>query len=140
MEEENIETPVEGVDPTPAPVPAPVEEEEADEPKTVGGPTVRGPAQEILVVTDLGFGSRTSLSEFRISHRGTKGNKTMTLNEKNGNIIGVKCVKEGDVVFLVTKKGQGAIIPIDALSLKARGRFGVRLMKVDEGDSVIAVC
>lgn len=131
MQQENVYE--EASEPT-APAPVEVPQQEAVETKTE-----RGPDQQILVVTDLGFGTRTTLAEFRISHRGTKGNKTMTLNEKNGHIIGVKNVKDGEVFFLTTKNGQGAVLPVDSVPLKARGRFGVRLMKVDDGDCVVSV-
>lgn len=131
QQEENVYEEA-SADPVPTPVETPKQE-------AVESKTERGPDQQIMVVTNLGFGTRTTLSEFRIAHRGTKGNKTMTLNEKNGHIIGVKKVGPGDVMFLITKNGQGAVLSVDDVSVKARGRFGVRLMKVDEGDAVVAI-
>ena len=116
-----------------------LEEEQTQVEPGIKRETVHGPEQQILIVTDKGFGTRTTLAEFRVSHRGTKGNKAMTVNEKNGNIVGVKNVNDGELFFLATKNGQGAILPVDSVPLKARGRFGVVLMKLDEGDCVTSV-
>lgn len=109
----------------------------AEETKAVE--TKRGPEQQILIVTDKGFGIRTLLSEFRVSNRGTKGTRAMYCHEKNGNIIAVKPVKDGDIVFLTTAGGQGAIIQVDQVKLKGRGIAGVKLMTVEDNDKVVAV-
>jgi len=116
-----------------------LEDEEQTQDSTIKRETVHGPEQQILIVTDKGFGTRTTLAEFRVSHRGTKGNKAMTVNEKNGQIVGIKNVNDGELFFLGTKDGLGALLPVDAVPFKARGRFGVVLMKLNEGDVVTTV-
>jgi len=117
------------------------EEEETalDEAEENEADAKRGPKEDILIVTDKGFGIRTSLSEFKIMHRGRKGTRAILLNEKNGHAIGVKQVKDGDLVFLLSAMGQGNIIEIDDVKWTARARTGITLMKLDEGDQIIAI-
>ena len=99
----------------------------------------RGPNQQVLIVSDKGYGIRVSLSEFRKAHRGTKGTRAMFLNEKNGHIIGAKIVKEGDTVTILTKNGQAGLFGIDEIKLKGRGISGVRLMTLADDDVAVAV-
>lgn len=103
--------------------------------------TQRGPDEQILVVTDKGFATRTTLAEFRVSHRGTKGTRAMFLAEdkEKGNTIGVVKVKEGGVVFVLTKNGQGALVNVDEIKLMGRGKSGVKLVNLEDGDVVVSV-
>ena len=120
--------------------------EEQTENIDAGEGTQRGPDEQILIVTDKGFATRTTLSEFRIAHRGTRGTRAMYLKEAEGtgekdkgNTIAVRKVKDGDVVFVLTKNGQGALINIDEIKLMGRGKSGVKLITLEEGDSVVSV-
>ena len=99
----------------------------------------KGPEQQILIVTDKGFATRTKLSEFRVSHRGTKGTRAMFLNEKNGNPVATKMVDDDDLVFVITKLGQGGLVAVSEIKLMGRGKSGVKLMSLDEGDEVVAI-
>lgn len=101
----------------------------------------RGPNEQILVVTDKGYATRTTLTEFRISHRGTHGVRAMFVAEdkEKGSMIAVKKVKDGDIIFILTKNGQGAIVNVDEIKLMGRGKAGVRIMSLDEGDSIVSV-
>ena len=114
----------------------PVEAQQAD---VAAQKAERGPNQQILIVTDKGHGIRTNLTEFRKAHRGTKGTRAMTLNEKNGHIVAVKPVKDGDTVAILTKNGQAGLFGIDDVTLRGRGVAGVKLMTLADGDSVVAV-
>lgn len=110
--------------------------EEADDSTTKGE---RGPNVQVLFVTDLGYGIRTTLAEFRKAHRGTKGTRAMFLNEKNGNLVGAKLVNDGDVVAVMTKKGQAGLFSVDQVRLTGRGLSGVRLVTLEEGDIVVGI-
>ena len=103
--------------------------------------TQRGPDEQVLIVTDKGYATRTTLAEFRVSHRGTKGTRAMFLAEdkEKGNTIGVVKVKDGGVVFVLTKLGQGALVNVDEIKLMGRGKSGVKLVNLEEGDSVVSV-
>jgi DNA gyrase subunit A len=99
------------------------------------------PAEEndILVVTDLGFGKRTPVSEFRLQQRGGYGVTLVRLTEKNGAVAGIRHVHEDDQVLLLTEKGM--LIRVNAAEISRIGRAtqGVRLIRLDEGDRVVAV-
>jgi len=99
----------------------------------------KGPEKQILIVTDKGFATRTKLSEFRVSHRGTKGTRAMFLNEKNGNTIATKMVDEEDLVFVITKLGQGGLVPVNEIRLMGRGKSGTKLMSLNDGDEVVGI-
>jgi len=145
MQEENI---VEEVveEPVPEPAPQPVaqpvaqepeaEEEAEDLPETKGE---KGPDTQVVFVTTKGYGIRTSFSYFRKGHRASKGVKAIILNEKNGDLAGMAVAKTGDTICVISKKGQAALFPLDNINLKRRAIFGVRVMKLDEGDEVIGV-
>jgi len=117
------------------------QEPQAEEPQAdVSAPKgERGPNQQVLIVSDKGYGIRTSLSEFRKAHRGTKGTRAMFLNEKNGHIIGAKIVKDGDTATILTRNGQAGLFGIDEIKLKGRGISGVRLMTLADDDIAVAV-
>ena len=120
--------------------PEPVEtQEQTPSPAPAGTPAERGPDVQVLFVTDLGYGVRTTLAEFRKAHRGTKGTRAMFLNEKNGNLVGAKLVNDGDVVTVMTKKGQAGLFAIDQVRLTGRGLSGVRLVTLEEGDIVVGI-
>lgn len=132
----------------PEPVSQPETQEAVDQPKTTPTTepatkreTTYGPDEQIVIVTDKGQATRTTFKEFRVSNRGTKGSIAMYLgeNQKNGNTVAVKKVKDGDLIFILTLKGQGALIPVDLIPLKGRGKAGVILMNIDEGDAVVSV-
>ena len=141
MQEEEVvptEAPIEEAEDVPTPAPAPVAES-APAPVPAGKPAERGPNVQVLFVTDLGYGVRTTLSEFRKAHRGTKGTRAVFLNEKNGNLVGAKVVKDGDVVTVMTKKGQAGLFEVDQVRLTGRGLAGVRLVTLEEGDVVVGI-
>ena len=125
-----------------APVEEAFEEQEQQTPATpapTGKPAERGPDQQVLFVTDMGYGVRTTLAEFRKAHRGTKGTRAMFLNEKNGKLVGAKLVNDGEVVTVMTKNGQAGLFEIDQVRLTGRGLAGVRLVTLEEGDQVVGI-
>jgi len=94
---------------------------------------------EILSVTEHGYGKRTSASEYRKQTRGGKGILAMRLTEKNGDIIDIKPVTDKDDLMLISDKGQVIRTKISGISLMGRTTQGVRLIKLKEGESVVAV-
>jgi len=112
------------------------EEEAEDITETKGE---KGPDTQVVFVTTKGYGIRTSFSYFRKGHRASKGVKAIILNEKNGELAGMAIAKTGDTICVVSKFGQAALFPIDEINLKRRAIFGVRIMKLDDGDEVIGV-
>jgi DNA gyrase subunit A len=94
---------------------------------------------EILSVTANGYGKRTSVSEYRRQSRGGKGILAMRLTEKNGDIIDIKPVTDKDDLMIISDKGQVIRTKISGISLMGRTTQGVRLIKLKEGENVVAV-
>jgi DNA gyrase subunit A len=94
---------------------------------------------DILVVTDLGFGKRTAVSEFRLQGRGGYGVALIKLTEKNGNVVGMHHVREDDQVLMVTEGGILIRMNVSEIRRIGRSTQGVRLIRLDEGDRVVSV-
>ncbi len=89
----------------------------------------------LLAVTEHGYGKRSEISEYRVSHRGGKGIITIKTTERNGQIVAVKEVVDGDELMLITKNGQMIRMPVAGISVIGRNTQGVRLvdLKPEEG-------
>ncbi|TFG37357.1 MAG: DNA gyrase subunit A, partial [Candidatus Aminicenantes bacterium] len=94
---------------------------------------------DILVVTDLGFGKRTAVSEFRLQGRGGFGVALIKLTKKNGNVIGMHHVQEDEQLLIVTEGGILIRMNISEIRRIGRATQGVRLIRLDEGDRVVSV-
>jgi DNA gyrase subunit A len=94
---------------------------------------------EILSITENGYGKRTISSEYRKQSRGGKGILAMKLTEKNGTIVQIKHVSEKEDLMIITDKGQVIRTKISGISLLGRNTQGVRLIKLKEGEKVVAV-
>jgi DNA gyrase subunit A len=94
---------------------------------------------EVLVVSEKGYGKRSDLDDYRITNRGGKGVKTLNVTEKTGMLIAVKDVTDNDDLMIINRSG--IIIRMSVANLRVMGRAtqGVRLIKIDEGDSIAAV-
>lgn len=94
---------------------------------------------EILMVTEKGYGKRTRESDYRISNRGGKGVKTATITEKNGELVCITTVTGEEDLMIVTN--HGVIIRLDVLNISQNGRSaqGVKLIRLDEGQFVATV-
>ena len=97
---------------------------------------------ELLVVTEFGFGKRTSLKQYRQQGRGGSGIKTAKVTDKTGRIIGARVVdpqvmQEEDVI-IISEKGQVIRLPFKSVSTSGRATQGVRLMRFKEGKDVVA--
>ncbi len=94
---------------------------------------------DILVVTDQGFGKRTAISEFRIQNRGGYGITLIRLTDKNGVVAAIRHITEEDEILVVTERGM--MIRMNAGEIRRIGRatLGVRVIRLDEGDLVVSV-
>ncbi len=94
---------------------------------------------EVLVVSEKGYGKRSDLDDYRITNRGGKGVKTLNITDKTGQLIAVKDVTDSDDLMIINRSG--VIIRMAVVNLRVMGRAtqGVRLIKIDEGDSIAAV-
>ena len=93
----------------------------------------------VLTVSENGYGKRTSAYEYRISGRGGKGIIAMTVNQRNGKLIGSFPVEEGDQIMLVTDRGQLIRIPVEGISIMGRSTQGVIVFDTAEDERVVSV-
>lgn len=93
----------------------------------------------LLVVTVNGYGKRTPLAEYRSQGRGGKGIKTLNITEKNGEIAGVKVTREDAELMIISSEGIMIRIKVADISVLGRATQGVRLMRLDENDRVVAL-
>ena len=107
--------------------------------KKIIGMEIIDDSVEILSVTANGYGKRTSVSEYRKQSRGGKGILAMRLTDKNGDIIDIKPVTDKDDLMIISDKGQVIRTKISGISLMGRTTQGVRLIKLKDGEAVVAV-
>jgi DNA gyrase subunit A len=84
----------------------------------------------LLAVTEHGYGKRSEIGEYRVSHRGGKGIITIKTTERNGNIVAVKEVVDGDELMIITRSGQMIRMPVKGISVLGRNTQGVRLVNL----------
>jgi DNA gyrase subunit A len=94
---------------------------------------------KLLTACVNGYGKRTPLEEYPVKGRGTRGVINIDANERNGEVISMKLVADNDEVLLITEKGVIIRTKVDEIRETGRGAAGVRLMKLDEGDKLVAM-
>ncbi len=94
---------------------------------------------ELLVASDLGYGKRTPVHEYRSQTRGGKGLKSLMLSERSGRLIGARMVKDGNELMFVSKNGIIIRMEVDDVPRYGRNTQGVRLMRLEKGDHMVAV-
>jgi DNA gyrase subunit A len=110
-------------------------EAEADENAEVAGDTRSG---YIFTVTENGFGKRTPVSAYPTKHRGGFGVIDIKTNERNGRVAGMAVVFDEDQLLLITEQGMLLRVPVSSIPSKGRNIMGVRIVKLDENDRVVA--
>jgi len=93
----------------------------------------------VLATCANGYGKRTHIDEFRTQNRGGKGIILIDASDRNGPVVGVKLVKDGDEVMLITDRGQTIRMCVDEIRETSRNAQGVRLMTLADGERIVAV-
>jgi DNA gyrase subunit A len=93
----------------------------------------------LLTACVNGFGKRTPLEEYPVKGRGTRGVISIDANERNGAVVQMKLVTESDEVMLITEKGILIRTNVSEIRQTGRDAQGVRLIKLDEGDRLVAM-
>ncbi|MGB0304527.1 MAG: DNA gyrase subunit A [Flavobacteriaceae bacterium] len=114
---------------------------------TLGGPkdevigmiTVDNHESDILVVSENGYGKRSSIEDYRITNRGGKGVKTISITDKTRGLVAIKNVNDNDDLMIINKSGIAIRMAVEDLRVMGRATQGVRLIKVREDDSIAAV-
>jgi len=95
--------------------------------------------QTLFAATENGYGKRTSIDEYTLHNRGGKGVITIKTSVRNGMVVGILLVEDGDDVMLITDKGKIIRIPIDGINVISRNTQGVKLIDVEAGERVTSV-
>jgi DNA gyrase subunit A len=107
--------------------------------EVIGMIAVNDEESDILVVSENGYGKRSTLEDYRVTNRGGKGVKTINVTEKTGNLVAIKVVMDADDLMIINKSGIAIRMAVADLRVMGRATQGVRLIKVKEGDSIAAV-
>ena len=95
--------------------------------------------EDILVVSENGYGKRTDLDDYRITNRGGKGVKTLQITEKKGKLIAIKSVTDANDLMIINRSGLTIRIPVGDIRLSGRATQGVKVINLRDGDSIASV-
>lgn len=98
-----------------------------------------GDGFDVMVVSEQGYGKRSALEDYRITNRGGKGVKTITVTEKTGELVSLKAVNDENDLMIITKKGTMIRMSIDSLRVMGRATQGVRLISLRKGDEIASI-
>ncbi len=110
-----------------------------DNDEVIGMVAVNDMESNILVVSEKGYGKRSSLEDYRITNRGGKGVKTLNISEKTGNLVAIKNVDDNNDLMIINKSGLTIRMAIEDLRVMGRATQGVRLINIKQDDSIAAV-
>ncbi len=92
--------------------------------------------QSILTITDHGYGKRSDIEDYRLTSRGGKGVINIKVNDKTGHVVTSQSVKGDDTMIVSTAKGIVIRSPVNGVRIMGRATQGVRIIKLQDGDSV----
>lgn len=95
--------------------------------------------EQILVVSEKGYGKRSDIEDYRITNRGGKGVKTINITEKTGKLVTVHAVKDGDELMIINESGIAIRIMVSDLRVMGRATQGVKLINLSKKDSIASV-
>lgn len=110
-----------------------------DTDEVVGMVCVENQSQDILVVSENGYGKRSKIEDYRITNRGGKGVKTLNITEKTGALIAIKGVVDENDLMIINKSGVVIRMAVANLRVMGRATQGVKLINIREGDSIAAI-
>ena len=111
--------------------------DEKDE--VIGMVAVNNLEENILVVSEKGYGKRSELEDYRVTNRGGKGVKTLTITEKTGNLVAIKSVTDADDLMIINRSGVAIRISIEDLRIMGRATQGVKVINLRADDEIAAV-
>ena len=95
--------------------------------------------EDILVLSENGYGKRTDLEEYRITNRGGKGVKTINITEKTGQLISIKAVTDDNDLMIINRSGLTMRTSVDQIRVAGRATQGVRVINLRDGDAIASV-
>ena len=100
---------------------------------------MRSDTNDVLVVTENGYGKKTKIYQYRMTHRGSKGVKALNVTEKNGNIVSFKIVNGDEDLMIITNSGMIIRLPLSQVSSTGRVAQGVKLINLKENQKVSTI-
>lgn len=98
-----------------------------------------GDGYDVMVVSEKGYGKRSALEDYRITNRGGKGVKTITVTDKTGELVSLKAVNDEDDLMIITKKGTMIRMGVNTLRVMGRATQGVRLINLRSNDEIASI-
>jgi DNA gyrase subunit A len=95
--------------------------------------------QDVLVLSENGYGKRTDLDEYRVTNRGGKGVKTINITEKTGDLISIQAVTDENDLMIINRSGVTIRTKVDQIRLAGRATQGVKIINLREGDVIASV-
>jgi DNA gyrase subunit A len=114
-------------------------DEEGDKNEVIGMICIDDMNANVLVVSEKGYGKRSDIEEYRVTNRGGKGVKTINITDKTGHLIGIKSVTDANDLMIITKNGIAIRMNVSDLRVMGRATQGVRLINIQDTDSIAAV-
>ena len=110
-----------------------------EEDEVIGMICIEDPSQNILVVSEKGFGKRSDVEDYRMTNRGTKGVKTLNITDKTGELIAIKAVTDDEDLMIINKSGIVIRLAVSTLRVMGRATQGVKLIDLRGNDQIAAV-
>ncbi|MGW9685944.1 DNA gyrase subunit A [Flagellimonas sp. 2504JD1-5] len=110
-----------------------------DKDEVIGMVSVHNFEDDILVVSENGYGKRSTIDDYRITNRGGKGVKTISITDKTGGLVAIKNVSDTDDLMIINKSGIAIRMGVEDLRVMGRATQGVRLINLKDKDSIAAV-
>ncbi len=107
--------------------------------EVVGMICVENESEDVMVVSEKGFGKRSRIVDYRITNRGGKGVKTINVTEKTGALVAIKSVTDDDDLMIITEKGITIRMAINSVRLMGRAAQGVKLINLRNGDKIASI-
>ncbi len=107
--------------------------------EVVGMISVHNFEDDILVVSENGYGKRSTIDDYRVTNRGGKGVKTISITDKTGTLVAIKNVSDTDDLMIINKSGIAIRMSVEDLRVMGRATQGVRLINLKDNDSIAAV-
>ncbi len=111
----------------------------SDDDELIGMVAINDDESDILVVSEKGYGKRSSLEDYRITNRGGKGVKTINITDKTGKLIAIKNVTDEDDIMIINKSGITIRMEVKNLRVLGRATQGVRLINIKNNDAIASV-
>lgn len=114
----------------------------SDKDEVIGMITMNGDEDEtVMVVSENGYGKRSALEDYRITNRGGKGVKTMSITEKTGELVAIKNVTDANDLMIINQSGITLRLPVASIRVMGRATQGVKLIDLGKrGDTIASVC